>query len=112
MIAIGGGPRVRGHRREFQKSHVNMNMHVHLMANPATDVGKLLQFVVRRPPLKMTRSKQESTATIKLVNLATKRDSVFMASSGMGPLPTPFWQSGRRTPFSLILFGRGSAALG
>src|SRR5215471_12809129 len=40
----------------------------------------------------MTRSKQESTATIKLVNLATKRDSVFMASSsGVGPNPSPFW---------------------
>ena len=44
-----------------------------------------------RWPLKMTRSKQESTATIKLVNLATKRDSVFMASSsGLGPQQTPF----------------------
>src|SRR5947209_8363046 len=46
-----------------------------------------------RWPLKMTRSKQESTATIKLVNLATKRDSVFMASSsGWGPQQTPFWR--------------------
>src|SRR6516165_618798 len=32
-------------------------------------------------PLKMTRSKQERTARIKLVNLETKRDSVFMAFS-------------------------------
>src|SRR5262249_28003368 len=40
----------------------------------------------------MTRSKQESTATIKLVNLVMKRDSVFMAfSSGRGPVQTPFW---------------------
>ena len=46
-----------------------------------------------RWPLKMTRSKQESTATIKLVNLVTKRDSVFMAfSSGLGPVQTPFWR--------------------
>src|SRR4029077_13842017 len=46
-----------------------------------------------RYPLKMTRSKHESTATIRLVNLVTKRDSVFMAfSSGMGPIPTPFWR--------------------
>jgi hypothetical protein len=43
-----------------------------------------------RWPLKITRSKQESTATIKLVNLATKRDSVFMASSGgLGPQENP-----------------------
>src|SRR5262249_14544016 len=35
----------------------------------------------------------ESTATIKLVNLATKRDSVFMASSsGWGLQQTPFWR--------------------
>src|SRR5947209_14045192 len=34
-----------------------------------------------RCPLKMTRSKQESTATIKPVNLEPKRDSVFMAFS-------------------------------
>src|SRR5258708_32523354 len=48
-------------------------------------------------PLKMTRSKQESTATIKLVNLVMKRDSVFMAfSSGRG-LCKP--HSGGRTPF-------------
>src|SRR5262245_17743602 len=46
-----------------------------------------------RCPLKMTRSKQESTATIRLVNLATKRDSVFMAfSSGEGLVQTPFWR--------------------
>src|SRR5580704_13588174 len=46
-----------------------------------------------RWPLKMTRSKQESTATIKLVNLVMKRDSVFMAfSSGRGPVQTPFWR--------------------
>ena len=39
----------------------------------------------------MTRSKQESTATIKLVNLVTKRDSVFMAFSfGEGLVQTPF----------------------
>ena len=47
--------------------------------------------VMGRWPLKMTRSKQESTATIKLVNLVTKRDSVFMAFSfGLGPQETPF----------------------
>jgi hypothetical protein len=41
--------------------------------------------------LEITRSKQESTATIKLVNLATKRDSVFMAFSfGVVVDPTPF----------------------
>jgi hypothetical protein len=41
--------------------------------------------------LKITPWKQESTATIKLVNLATKGDSVFMASpSGMGPQQAPF----------------------
>src|SRR5262249_46139860 len=46
-----------------------------------------------RWPLKMTRSKQESTAAIKLVNLMTKRDSVFMASSwGLGPQQTPLGQ--------------------
>jgi hypothetical protein len=40
----------------------------------------------------MTRSKHERTATIKLVDLAMKRDSVFMGFSfGMGPLQTPFW---------------------
>jgi hypothetical protein len=39
--------------------------------------------------MEITRSKQESTATIKLVNLVTKCDSVFMAySSGMGPQQT------------------------
>jgi serine/threonine-protein kinase len=39
------------------------------------------------------RSKQESTVTINLVNLATKRESVFMASSsGVGPKPSPFWR--------------------
>src|SRR3954453_13091783 len=39
----------------------------------------------------MTRSKQESTAVMRLVNLTTKRDSVFMAFSfGVGPKPTPF----------------------
>jgi hypothetical protein len=44
-----------------------------------------------RWPLKMTRSKQESTATIKLVNLAAKRDSIFVASSsGLGPQKTAF----------------------
>src|SRR5260221_4101838 len=63
-----------------------------------------------RWPLKMTRSKQESTATIRLVNLETKRDSVFMAFSfGKG------WckpQSDGRTPYLHILFGCGSAALG
>src|SRR6266481_4890233 len=58
----------------------------------------------------MTRSKHESTATIKLVNLVTKRDSDFMAfSSGWGRFQ-PY--SGGRTPFLLILFGCGSAALG
>ena len=58
----------------------------------------------------MTRSKQESTATIKLVNLVMKRDSVFMAfSSGRG-LSKP--HSDGRTPFLLTLFGCGSAALG
>src|SRR5215472_12821788 len=46
-----------------------------------------------RCPLKMTRSKQESTATIRPVNLATKRDGVFMASSsGQGLEQTPFWR--------------------
>src|SRR4051812_37231332 len=46
-----------------------------------------------RWPLKMTRSKQERTATIRLVNLMMKRDSVFMAfSSGVGPVQTPFWR--------------------
>src|SRR6516164_4925690 len=41
----------------------------------------------------MTRSKHESTATIKLVNLVTKRDSVFMAfSCGTGPRQTSFWR--------------------
>src|SRR5262245_10562502 len=41
----------------------------------------------------MTRSKQESTATIRPVNLATRRDSVFMASSsGWGLQQTPFWR--------------------
>src|SRR5437588_10786 len=46
-----------------------------------------------RWPLKRTRSKQESTATIKLVNLVMKRDSVFMAfSSGRGLVQTPFWR--------------------
>src|SRR5262249_23119314 len=56
-----------------------------------------------RWPLKRTRSKQERTATIKLVNLATKRDSVFMAfsfgkgwskphSEGATPFfPQPIW---------------------
>jgi hypothetical protein len=40
--------------------------------------------------LKITRSEQESTATIKLVNLATRHDSVFMVStSGMGPRQAP-----------------------
>jgi hypothetical protein len=35
--------------------------------------------------LNMTRSKQESTVTIRLVNLETKRESVFMAfCSGVG----------------------------
>ena len=63
-----------------------------------------------RWPLKMTRSKQESTATIKLVNLATKRDSVFMAFSSGWDAQQP--HSGGRTPFLLILFGCGSAALG
>jgi hypothetical protein len=44
-----------------------------------------------RCPLKTTRSKQQSTTTIKLVNLVTKRESVFMAFSfGIGPFPTPF----------------------
>src|SRR5262245_59253046 len=58
----------------------------------------------------MTRSKQESTAPIKPVNLVMKRDSVFMAfSSGKGP-SKPY--SGGRTPSLLILFGCGSAALG
>src|SRR5262249_47143743 len=46
-----------------------------------------------RWPLKMTRSKQESTATINPVNLAARRDSVFMASSsGWEPQQTPFWR--------------------
>src|SRR5262249_52383903 len=46
-----------------------------------------------RCPLKRTRSKHESMATIKLVNLITKRDSVFMASSsGLGPHQTSFWR--------------------
>src|SRR5665213_917168 len=41
----------------------------------------------------MTRSKQESTATISLVNLMTKRESVFMAfCSRLGISITPFWQ--------------------
>src|SRR6476659_268263 len=41
----------------------------------------------------MTRSKHESTATSKLVNLTTKRDSVFMAFSvGVVIVPTPFWR--------------------
>src|SRR3954447_24167956 len=63
-----------------------------------------------RWPLKMMRSKQESTTTIRLVNLVTKRDSVFMAfSSGKG-LCKPY--SGGRTPFLLILFDCGYAALG
>ena len=52
-----------------------------------------------RCPLKMTRSKQESTATIKLVNLATKRDSVFMAFSfGKGWIKP---HSEGRTPYLL-----------
>src|SRR6516225_11706858 len=63
-----------------------------------------------RWPLKMTRSKQESTATMRLVNLVTKRDSVFMAfSSGKG-LCKPYSEG--RTPSLLILFGCGYAALG
>src|SRR5512135_3494560 len=46
-----------------------------------------------RWPLKMTRSKQESTATITRINLVTKRDGVFMASSsGRGREQTPFWR--------------------
>src|SRR5512135_592774 len=46
-----------------------------------------------RWPLKMTRSKQESTEAIRRINLVTKRDSVFMASSsGRGLGQTPFWQ--------------------
>ena len=54
----------------------------------------------------MTRSKQESTATIRLVNLVTKRDSVFMAFSfGIGPFHNPILTGGRR--FFLILLGRG-----
>src|SRR6476646_6991406 len=41
----------------------------------------------------MTRSKHESTATSKLVNLTTKRDSVFMAFSvGVVIVPTQFWR--------------------
>src|SRR5262245_55413009 len=63
-----------------------------------------------RWPLKMTRSKHESTPTIRLVNLTMKRDSVFMAfSSGKG-LCNPYF--GERTPSLLILFGCGYAALG
>src|SRR5262245_23332278 len=63
-----------------------------------------------RWPLKMTRSKQESTATIRLVNLATKRASVFMACSSEKGSCNPY--SGGRTPSLLILFGCGFAALG
>ena len=41
---------------------------------------------------RLSRELSESTATIKLVNLVMKRDSVFMAfSSGVGPQQTPFW---------------------
>ena len=62
-------------------------------------------------PLKMTRSKLESTATIKLVNLTTKRDSVFMAFSfGTGAGANPILEEKRR--FFLSLFGCGYAALG
>jgi hypothetical protein len=60
--------------------------------------------------LKRTRSKQESTATIRRVNLETKRDSVFMAFSfGMGRCK-PYSEGG--SPLLLILFGCGYAALG
>jgi hypothetical protein len=62
-------------------------------------------------PLKMTRSKLESTATIKLLNLTTKRDSVFMAFSfGTGAGANPILEEKRR--FFLSLFGCGYAALG
>src|SRR5271163_4436900 len=50
-----------------------------------------------RCPLKRTRSKQESTATIKLVNLETKRESVFMAFSFGKGSSKPY--SDGRTPY-------------
>jgi hypothetical protein len=57
----------------------------------------------------MTQSNQESTATIKLVNLATKRYSVFMASSsGWGAQNQP--DSGGRTLSLLVLLGCGFIA--
>src|SRR5271166_124317 len=52
----------------------------------------------------MTRSKQESTPTIRLVNLATKRDSVFTAfSSRLGSVPSPFWRENARLAHTLWL---------
>src|SRR5260370_37061183 len=60
-------------------------------------------------PLKMTRSKQESTATMRLVNLETKRDSVFMAFSFGTGWCKPYSEGG--TPFLLTLFGCGSGAV-
>jgi hypothetical protein len=43
--------------------------------------------------MKIARSKQESTATIRLVNLVRKRDSVFSASfPRLGPVANPFWR--------------------
>src|SRR5438105_4326227 len=57
----------------------------------STKASRAESLEMGRWPLKMTRSKQESTATIRLVNLETKRDSVFMAFSfGVGLVPTPF----------------------
>ena len=62
-------------------------------------------------PLKMTRSKQESTATIKLVNLATKcaqRLHGVLLWNGAGA--NPILKEERR--FFRSLFGCGYAALG
>jgi hypothetical protein len=52
----------------------------------------------------MTRSKQESMATIKLLNLATKRDSVFKAFSfGQGSVINPILKEKRRFSSALLV---------
>src|SRR6516165_2533661 len=72
-----------------------MKSHRRILRTQSTKPSRAGPLEMGRWPLKITRSKQESTATIKLVNLATKRDSVFMASSsGWGPQRTPFWREG------------------
>src|SRR5579885_234360 len=84
-----------------------MKSHRRILRTWSTKPSRAGPLEMGRWPLKRTRSKQESTATIELVNLVTKRDSVFMASSGrLGAQANPILPEGRRHCSSLLVAGR------